>query len=237
MTVGTERLFLDDAYLDHCTAKVVESGPEGLVLDRTVFYSRGGGQPGDMGRLIQGDIEVRIVDTVHGEDGRIIHLAEGGSYLPEVGSEVTARIDWPRRYAHMRMHTALHLLGVAIPSGVTGGNITAERSRLDFDLPDSPDKAATEKAINSLITADHPVCSFWIDERELEDRPELIRTLSVRPPRGAGRIRLLQIPGLDLQPCGGTHVRSTGEIGPVRIPKVEKKGRRNRRVYLEFAEV
>jgi len=231
----TARLFLDDAYLRHCTATVLESGPQGVVLDRTVFYPRGGGQPGDTGRLTQGRLEVSIVDTVHGEGARIVHLPAAGSVLPAAGTDVEAEIDWGRRYAHMRMHTALHLLGVALPYGVTGGNITAERSRLDFDLPDSPDKAVVGVALNHLIAADHPVSSFWIEEDELEARPELIRTLSVRPPRGAGRIRLLEIPGLDLQPCGGTHVRGTGEIGPVRIAKIEKKGRRNRRVYLEFS--
>ncbi len=231
----TDRIYLEDAYLERCAATVIEAGSDGIILDRTVFYPRGGGQPGDTGRLIQGDAEVRIVDTIHGGDGRIVHLAEGPN-LPARDSEVHALIDWPRRYAHMKMHTALHLLGVALPYGVTGGNITADRSRLDFDLPDSPDRAGVENALNGLIAADHPVSSFWIDEEELDARPELIRTLSVRPPRGAGRIRLLQIPGLDLQPCGGTHVRATGEIGPVRIAKIEKKGRRNRRVYVEFAE-
>jgi len=231
----TARLFLDDAYLRHCTATVLESGPQGVVLDRTVFYPRGGGQPGDTGRLTQGRLEVGIVDTVHGEGARIVHLPAAGSVLPAAGTDVEAEIDWGRRYAHMRMHTALHLLGVALPYGVTGGNITAERSRLDFDLPDSPDRAVVEDALNHLIAADHPVSSFWIEEDELEARPELLRTLSVRPPRGARRIRLLEIPGLDLQPCGGTHVRGTGEIGPVRIAKIEKKGRRNRRVYLEFS--
>jgi misacylated tRNA(Ala) deacylase len=231
----TDRLFLEDSYLDRCAGTVLESTQGGVVLDRTVFYPRGGGQPGDTGRLRQGSLELRIVDTVHGEDGRIVHLPAPGSDLPAVGSQVEASLDWERRYAHMRMHTALHLLGVALPYGVTGGNITAERSRLDFDLPDSPDKTAIETALNGLVTADHTVSSFWIDEEELEARPELIRTLSVRPPRGAGRVRLLEIPGLDLQPCGGTHVGRTSEIGPVRIAKIEKKGRRNRRVYVEFA--
>jgi len=231
----TERLYLEDAYESRCAACVTESGPDGIVLDRTVFYARGGGQPGDTGRLVGEGPEVRIVDTVQGCEGRIVHLPAPGSELPAKGEQLTAEIDWDRRYAHMRMHTALHLLGVALPYGVTGGNITAERSRLDFDLPDAPDKPAVEDALNRLISSDYRVSSFWIEEAELEARPELIRTLTVRPPRGAGRIRLLQIPGLDLQPCGGTHVRGTGEIGPMRIAKIEKKGRRNRRVYVEFA--
>jgi misacylated tRNA(Ala) deacylase len=232
----TEKLYLEDAYQASCVAVVLESGPDGVVLDRTVFYARGGGQPGDTGRLVREGSEVRIVDTVSGRDGRILHLAAAGSDMPAKGEQLEAVIDWDRRYAHMRMHTGLHLLGVALPYGVTGGNITAGRSRLDFDLPDSPDKATVEQAINEMIESDHRVSSFWIGEDELEARPDLIRTLSVRPPRGAGRIRLLQIAGLDLQPCGGTHVRGTGEIGRIRIPKIEKKGRRNRRVYVEFAD-
>lgn len=231
----TERLYLEDAYLADCTATVLESGAAGVILDRTVFYPRGGGQPGDRGRLTGDGVAVDVDDTVHGEDGRIIHLATAASDLPPAGTQVGISIDWRRRYAHMRMHTALHLLGVALPYGVTGGNITAERSRLDFDMQESPDREVVEQTLNRLIGEDHPVSSLWIDEEELDARPELIRTLSVRPPRGAGRIRLLQIPGLDLQPCGGTHVRRTGEIGPMRIARIEKKGRRNRRVYVEFA--
>lgn len=232
----TEKLYLDDAYQTRCVATVLETGPDGVVLDRTVFYGRGGGQPGDTGRLVREGPELRIVDTVHSRDGRILHLPAADSEMPVQGEQLEAVIDWDRRYAHMRMHTALHLLGVALPYGVTGGNITAERSRLDFDLPDSPDKSTVEHAINEMIESDHKVSSFWIEEDELEARPDLIRTLSVRPPRGAGRIRLMQIAGLDLQPCGGTHVRGTGEIGQIRIPKIEKKGRRNRRVYVEFAD-
>lgn len=231
----TEKLFLENSYLDTCSAVARESAPEGIVLDRTVFYARGGGQPGDTGRLVSGNRETRIVDAVYRTDGEIVHVPADGAELPESGAEIDAFIDWERRYDHMRMHTALHLLGVALPYGVTGGNITAARSRLDFDLPDSPDRNEVEQALNVLIARDLPVTSFWISEEELERRPELVRTLSVRPPRGAGHIRLLEIPGLDLQPCGGTHVARTGEIGAMRVTKIEKKGRRNRRVYLEFA--
>lgn len=231
----TDRLFLEDGYLQRCVARVTASGADGIILDRTVFYPRGGGQPGDTGRLVTGGTSTEIIDTLHGDCGAIVHKPSPGAGLPARGDEVEALINWQPRYAHMRMHTALHLLGVALPYAVTGGNITASRSRLDFDLPDSPDREEMEQTLNRLIAEDHPVSSFWISESELDERPELIRTLSVRPPRGAGDIRLLEIPGLDLQPCGGTHVRRTGEIGRMRVAKIEKKGRRNRRVYLEFA--
>ena len=231
----TERLFQDDAYRKECEAIVLASGKEGIVLDRTVFYPMSGGQPGDTGAIefVGGACAIR--DTRHGEGGHILHLPEEDSDLPPVGATVRARIDWDRRYLHMRMHTGLHLLGVALPYGVTGGNITARRSRLDFDMAETADKTKVGEKLTELVAGDHPVKSFWIAEEELESRPELIRTLSVRPPRGVGRIRLLEIPGLDLQPCGGTNVRSTAEIGPLTVTKIEKKGRRNRRVYVEFA--
>lgn len=232
----TERLFQEDAYLAECEAVVVESSDDGVVLDRTVFYPMGGGQPGDTGELLTDGMTCPIRDTRHGEAGRILHLPTEDAQLPEVGDRVRARIDWDRRYLHMRMHTGLHLLGVALPYGVTGGNITATRSRLDFDMAETADKASVSARLRQLVEEDHPVGSFWITEEELESRPELIRTLSVRPPRGVGRIRLLEIPGLDLQPCGGTHVRRTGEVGALGVTKIEKKGRRNRRVYVEFAE-
>ena len=230
----TERLFQCDAYLKVCAATVIASHADGIILDRTVFYPLGGGQPGDTGLLRLHRGEISIVDTRHGREGQLIHVPAPDSRLPDVGDKVEAVIDWDRRYAHMRMHTGLHLLGVALPYGVTGGNITAVRSRLDFDMPESVDKAETQTQLNRLIRENHPVDSFWIDEDGLEARPELIRTLSVRPPRGVGKIRLLRITDIDLQPCGGTHVRTTGEIGPMKVTRIEKKGRRNRRVYLEF---
>lgn len=233
---ATERLFQDDAYLAECEAVVVESSDQGVVLDKTVFYPMGGGQPGDTGELIFEQTSCLIRDTRHGEAGRILHVPAEGTQLPQAGDRVHARIDWDRRYLHMRMHTGLHLLGVALPYGVTGGNITANRSRLDFDMTETADKAAVSARLRQLVEEDHPVGSFWITEEELESRPELIRTLSVRPPRGVGRIRLLEIPGLDLQPCGGTHVRRTGEIGALDVTKIEKKGRRNRRVYVQFVQ-
>lgn len=231
----TERLYQEDPYLARCEARVVEAGPEGIVLDRTVFYPVGGGQPGDSGRLVAADGGITPIEGCrNGPGGVVLHRPAEGAGLPAPGGEVMAEIHWDTRHRHMRMHTCLHLLGAVLPFGVTGGNITAARSRLDFDMPDPPDREATEEALNALIAADHPVRWFWIDEEELDARPELIRTLSVRPPRGVGRIRLLEIPGVDLQPCGGTHVRRTGEIGHARVAGIEKKGRRNRRVYLEL---
>lgn len=232
----TRALFRDDAYLRGCDA-VVTGVADGIVrLDQTVFYPQGGGQPGDTGVLRREDgSEIAIVDTRHGEGGVIDHVVAGAAALPEPGEKVTLTLDWQRRYAHMRMHTCLHLLGAVLRYGVTGGSVGAERSRLDFDMPESVDRAAVDAKLNELIAADHPVRTLWITPEELEQQPELVRTLSVRPPAGAGRIRLLEIVGVDLQPCGGTHVARTGEIGPVRLGKIEKKGARNRRVYVELA--
>lgn len=229
----TEHLYRQDAYLTECEAHIVSVSDEGIVLDRTIFYPLGGGQPGDTGYLESDQGSIRIVDTRHGPDGTVLHIAENRYGAP--GDGVKMVIDWDKRYAHMRMHTCLHLLGALVPHGVTGGNISATRSRLDFDMTETVDKTDLGEKLNQLIVANHPVESFWISEEELDARPELIRTMSVRPPRGVGDIRLLQIPGVDLQPCGGTHVRQTGEIGPVRIGKVEKKGRHNRRIAIEFA--
>jgi misacylated tRNA(Ala) deacylase len=227
----TEALFSNDAYLTQCTARVVESTADGIVLDRTVFYPIGGGQPGDRGTLVWDGKSISIRETRRRrEDGVILHLPLDTESLPPVGTEVTGRIDWGLRFRHMRMHTCLHLLGAVLKFPVTGGNISAEKSRLDFDMPESADKEQVTDALNALIEADHPVESRWIEESELD--PALIRTMSVQPPTGVGRIRLLDIPGVDLQPCGGTHVRRTGEIGAATVIKIEKKGRQNRRVHV-----
>lgn len=231
-------LFRDDAYLKSCDAEVVSVGPEGIRLDRTVFYPEGGGQPGDSGvlRLPDGR-ELRIADTRKGErhDDTLLIPAEGEA-LPEAGTKVTAEIDWERRYRHMRMHTCMHLLCSLVEGDVTGGQVGAEKSRLDFNLPDgSPDKAWLTAELNRLIQEDHPVTQVWITDDELAAQPELVRTMSVKPPSGAGRVRLLKIEGVDLQPCGGTHVARTGEIGPVEIGKIENKGKQNRRINLRFA--
>ena len=231
----TEPLFQRDAYVRTCTATVIEAGERGVVLDRTVFYPLGGGQPGDTGTLRTEDgCEWRVVDARKGEGGRILHLLEAGATMPEAGCKVEATLDWERRHAHMRMHTCLHLLGSVLRFGVTGGQIAADKGRLDFDTQDEIDKEAVTAAVNALVSANHTVRSSWITDEELDRQPELVRTLSVQPPRGAGRIRLLEIPGVDLQPCGGTHVAATGEIGPVAVTKVENKGKRNKRVYIAF---
>jgi misacylated tRNA(Ala) deacylase len=233
--VSTEALFQQDAYLKSCAAQVLECADAGIVLDRTVFYPLGGGQPGDTGWLRASDGRaVRIVDTRKGEQGRILHIPETPASALRAGDAVTAEIDWQRRYAHMRMHTALHLLGSVLRFGVTGGQIAADKSRLDFDTQDEIDRDRVGALLNELIRADTPVESQWITDEELARQPELIRTMSVRPPVGAGRVRLLHIPGVDLQPCGGTHVAHTGEIGAMQVAKVENKGKHNRRVYISW---
>lgn len=232
----TEPLFQQDAYLRECQARVVESGPDGVVLDRSVFYPLGGGQPGDTGLLRAPDGRTwRVTDTRKGEAGRIVHKLPPDLPAPAVGDVLQASVDWDRRYAHMRMHTALHLLGSVLRFGVTGGQIGADRSRLDFDTQEEIDKERVTQAVNALVAGNHEVRTRWITDEELDRQPELVRTMSVQPPRGAGRVRLLDIAGVDLQPCGGTHVAATGEIGPLVVTKVESKGRRNRRVYLALA--
>ena len=239
----TDELFRRDARLKTCTATVVRAGPEGIVLDRTVFYPEGGGQPGDSGVLARSDGgETAIADTRKDRTaGELLHIPAAGAALPEAGAGVTCVIDWARRHRHMRVHTALHLMCAVIEGDVTGGAIGDGKGRLDFDLPDTAlDKAAIERAINDLIAADLPVGAEWIADAELAARPELVRTLSVKPPAGAGTVRLLRIGDgavpVDLQPCGGTHVARTGEIGAVAIGKIENKGRRNRRVNIRLAE-
>ena len=230
----TQQIFRDDSYIRQCDATVVGADDDAILLDRTVFYPMRGGQPGDTGTISWNGSSVTVVDTRYGETGAIRHIVAAGSALPPAGSSVHASIDWERRYRHMRMHTALHLLGAVLRYGVTGGNIGADRSRLDFDMEDTVDKAAVSAAMQALVDADHPVRCRWISDEELEAQPELVRTMSVQPPKGAGRVRLLEIENVDLQPCGGTHLKSTGEVGRVMVTKVEKKGRRNRRVYIEL---
>jgi misacylated tRNA(Ala) deacylase len=231
----TERLFLDQQTLVRTDATVISSAPEGIVLDRTVFYARGGGQPGDVGTLWWEGGEATIIDTVKGEGDAILHLPEAGGMLPAPGTVVSAEIDWERRHRLMRMHTAMHLLCSLIKgAAVTGGSVGAERSRLDFDLPNPPPKEEIEAGINALIEADHPVRIEWVDESVLDTDPGLVRTMSVKPPRGTGRLRLMRIGDelVDLQPCGGTHVSRTGEIGPIQVVKIENKGKQNRRIII-----
>jgi misacylated tRNA(Ala) deacylase len=229
----TDELFRDDSYLKSCTATVTKTDGNCVFVDRTVFYPLGGGQPGDTGTVSWDGGNARIVDTRY-VDGDIGHILEDDAECPAVAAKVELTLDWERRYVHMRMHTAMHLLGSILKYGVTGGNISAAKSRLDFDMTDTVDKEAVSSALALLVTEDHTVSCRWIAEEELDANPELVRTMSVQPPRGKGAIRLLEIEGVDLQPCGGTHVRSTSEIGAIRIGKVEKKGRQNRRVNIHL---
>lgn len=229
----TTELFRDDSYLKSCSAVVTGAGDRFVFVDRTVFYPLGGGQPGDTGTMRWDGGESRIVDTRY-VDGDIGHLVDEDADLPPDGAPVELAIDWERRYRHMRMHTAMHLLGSILLYPVTGGNISAEKSRLDFDMEDTVDKEAVSEALARLVAEDHAVSCRWITEEELDANPELVRTMSVQPPRGKGSIRLLEIEDVDLQPCGGTHLRSTAEVGAVRIGKVEKKGRQNRRVNIHL---
>jgi misacylated tRNA(Ala) deacylase len=235
----TELLFREDGYLRSCKARVIQADERAIRLDRTVFYPTGGGQPGDTGllRLSSGQ-SIAIIDTLKGTGSdEVIHVPETGCALPEPGAELVAEIDWNRRHRLMRMHTCLHLLCSVVPGAVTGGQVSDGRGRLDFDVPGSSlDKAAIASRLNALITEGHPVCPRWITDEELAAQPELVRTMSVKPPSGTGRVRLMEVAGVDLQPCGGTHVRNTREIGPVVVTKIESKGKQNRRVILAFAE-
>ena len=235
----TKPLFKDDAYLKTCHATVKTVNDRGgIILDQTVFYPTGGGQPGDSGELRFGSNIVTIATTVNDRDsGEIIHVPHEGQSLPQVGETVEAEIDWQRRYIHMRMHTALHLLCAVVPCGVTGGQIGDKKSRLDFDIGETTlDKEAISQQLNELINQDHRVTSEWITDDELEQNPDLVRTMSVQPPKGAGKVRLLKVgENVDLQPCGGTHIKQTSEIGPVVVSKIENKGKRNRRVNIVFA--
>lgn len=235
--MSTEELFRADSYLKECSAIVVRADERGIVLDRTVFYPMGGGQPGDTGVLVLADgSTVAIADTQKGEDG-ILHVLAAGQSLPSAGAPVTARIDWDRRYKHMRMHSALHLLCAVVTGDVTGGQIGADKSRLDFNVPgEALDKDHINRELARLVSEDKPVQPRWIDDAELAARPELVRTMSVKPPSGQGKVRLLDIEGVDLQPCGGTHVARTAEIGGIEVGKIENKGRQNRRVNLRFVE-
>jgi misacylated tRNA(Ala) deacylase len=237
----TVPLFQEDAYRRQAPGRVLAHTPEGgVVLDQSLFYPTGGGQPGDGGRLEWAGGALVIKTTAKGDgQGEIVLVPAEGAELPPVGTEVVQHLDWGRRHAHMRVHTALHLLSVAIPLPVTGGSIGAEKGRLDFNMPEAPeDKAALEARLNEIIARDLPVTEDWITDAELEARPEMVKTMSVKPPTGAGRVRLVRIgqgdAQVDLQPCGGTHVARTGEIGRVRIGKIEKKGRQNRRVTLHL---
>jgi len=235
----TEEIFRDDAYAQSCTANVLEADERGVILDRTVFYSEGGGQPGDTGTITTADgSSVQVVGTYKDRDGRgILHvLAEGENPLT-AGTEVTAEIDWDRRYKHMRMHSCLHLLCSLVDGGVTGGSISVEKSRLDFDLEDvTLDKEDLTAGLNRLVEENHCLSASWINDEEMEAQQDLVRTMSVKPPTGTGKVRLMHVEGIDLQPCGGTHVKASGEIGQVRVSKIENKGKHNRRVNIVLTE-
>jgi misacylated tRNA(Ala) deacylase len=235
----TEFLFRDDAYLQSCDATVIEVNDRGgIVLDRTVFYPTGGGQPGDKGAIVMADgAEIAIATAVYGDDkATIVHVPEAGSTLPAIGDRVTARIDWSVRLPRMRIHTALHLLTTVLPYPVTGGSIGEGEGRLDFDIPDAGlDKDQITEALAKAVGQNADVRQSWITDAELEANPGLVKTMSVKPPMGSGRVRLIEIEGLDLQPCGGTHVANTREIGAVLVTNIEKKGKQNRRVRIALA--
>lgn len=233
-----ELIFRTDPYARRCEATVLGADATGIRLNRTVFYPIGGGQPGDQGVLrLEDGSTVLIRDTVKGAGpDDVLHLIGPGVALPPAGAKVVAEIDWDRRYRLMRMHSCLHLLCAVVRGDVTGGQVGDGKGRLDFNLPEGGlDKEAIAAALNKLIAADHPVRPVWITDEELAARPELVRTMSVKPPTGVGHVRLLEIEGVDLQPCGGTHIQHTSEIGLVQVTKIESKGRQNRRITIAFA--
>jgi misacylated tRNA(Ala) deacylase len=236
----TEEMFREDAQRTECEAVVQSASPEGIVLDRTVFYPQGGGQAGDVGvLLLPGGRELRIADTRKGaQPGEVLHLPEAGADLAGLaaGTPVRACIDWQRRQAHMRFHTATHLLCALVPHPVDGCSITAGYARLDFHMTEPLDKDELTRGLARLVAEARPVSHRWISEDELDANPGLVRSMSVSPPRGQGRVRVVEVQGVDLQPCGGTHVANTAEIGAVVVTKIEKKSARTRRVVLGFAE-
>ncbi len=236
----TKALFTDDAYMQQCQATIISINADGgIILDQTVFYPTGGGQPGDSGVLVTNDgIEIKINTVIKDKiNGEIIHIPEENQPSLEIDANVTAKIDWDKRFTYMRMHSAMHILCAVVPCGVTGGQVGYKKSRLDFDIGEHTlDKVEITAAMNEIIAGNHDITAQWISDSELDANPDLVRTMSVQPPRGAGKIRLLKIGGdIDLQPCGGTHVINTSEIGEVIISKIENKGKRNRRVNIIFA--
>ena len=233
----TELLFRDDAYLRSCEATLIGADERGLRFDRTIFYPTGGGQPGDVGVVKFPDgTTVAIVDAVKGEaPDEVVHVIGLDVPRPAIGTRAVLELDWARRHRLMRMHTCLHLLSAVLPYPVTGGQVSDGKGRLDFDMSEAPpDKDVITAKLNELVTSDRPVNPRWVTDAELDGNPDLVKTMSVKPPRGSGQVRLIEVDGLDLQACGGTHVRRTGEIGAVRVRKIESKGKQNRRVLLEF---
>jgi misacylated tRNA(Ala) deacylase len=235
----SDLLFRQDAYRRSAPAQVVAHSDEGVVLDQCLFYPEGGGQPGDAGRLTWDGGAAEVATARKGLDGQPVLVLADGAEQPAVGTAVQQELNWDLRFGHMRVHTALHLLSVVLPFGVSGGSIGAQKGRLDFNMPEAPeDKLAVQAQLQALIDRDLNVSESWITDAELEANPGLVKTMSVSPPRGQGRVRLVRIgqgdAQIDLQPCGGTHVTSTAEIGQIRIGKIEKKGKQNRRVYLHL---
>ena len=231
-----EELFRQDAYIKEADATVTAVEERGVRLDRSIFYPTGGGQPGDTGLLRWDGVEARIVDSVKAEGGDVLHVLAPDAPRPEIGTKVHATLDWERRHLHMRMHTALHVMSAVIKGNVTGGQVGVDKSRLDFNLEgEVPTREWVTEEVNKLIALDRPVTQQWVTDEELTSRPELVKTMSVRPPMGAGRVRLLAIEGVDLQACGGTHVARSGEIGRVECIKIENKGKMNRRFIIALA--
>jgi len=233
--MDTELLFRDDAYLRIATARVLAVGERGIELDRTVFYPQGGGQAGDTGTLVRANGErVAVTDTRKGDGPeRVLHILAPGAPQLQAGEALALEIDWPRRYRLMRLHTALHLMSCVITAPVTGGNIVPDKARLDFDIElNQLNAERIEHETNSLIAAGAATETVWITDAELDAQPELVKTMSVQPPRGAGRVRLLRIPGIDLQPCGGTHVANIAEIEGIRVLKIRSEGKHNKRVEI-----
>jgi misacylated tRNA(Ala) deacylase len=235
----TQLLFRDDAYLKTATATVTAVTDKGVELDQTIFYATGGGHPGDHGVLVRQNGErVSVVDTRKGEAlGSIAHVLAPGSARLEIGEPLVLELDWERRYALMRMHTALHLLSCVVVAPVSGGNVAVDKGRLDFDIDMSLlDAEKITREANALIQRAVDTRTVWITDEELDAKPELVKTMSVQPPRGAGRVRLLEIPGIDLQPCGGTHVANIGEIKGLLVTKIKNEGKRNRRVEIALVD-
>jgi misacylated tRNA(Ala) deacylase len=236
--MSSELLFRDDAYLKGASARVTAVHERGIELDRTIFYPQGGGQMGDSGSLLRANGErIAIIDTRKADAlDNVLHIPGEGAAIPEIGETLTIEIDWARRYSLMRLHTALHVMSCVVVAPVTGGNISPDKARLDFDIDMSLlDGASIEHETNALIARGVETATEWITDAELDARPELVKTMSVQPPRGAGRVRLLRIPGIDLQPCGGTHVRNIAEIGGIRVLRIRSEGKRNKRVEIALA--
>ena len=228
-------LFIEDSYLKDFDATILNIDSNKIILDRTAFYAKSGGQPGDIGKITLNGKEINIIDTVYDNKQNILHVCENSKDL-KIDEKIKGKINWKIRYKHMRMHTALHLLCSLIPYDVTGGQISYEKSRLDFNADDKIEKEEIENKINQLVKDDHEISYQWITLEELDNQPDLVRTMSVKPPRTNNKIRLVKIGSIDLQPCGGTHVRRTKEIGSIRIGKIENKGKMNRRVNLSISD-